>query len=367
MSVPSYKMVGTMSDLIISGEKAKGIDSDVIPSTGLVLSGESQLVLSDRPQTLELGAVTDDGSSWNGLHLGRPRVRMLDYAAEQERELDQQVGYSARLFAQVALPQRNPGAIDHYERRNGNVVLTISPALITLKDGSRVRRFPYGIFSRLALTHVATQAVKTQSPVVDLGRSMRNFLSILGIEYSGRNADTVKVQLQALFGAQLSVEGLTTNEAGYGVVSEYYQIAKHVQLWWANKESDTSEGLWSSEVKLSKDFYDSIVQAPVPVDFRALRALGGSSLRMDIYLWATYRVYYLTRPTYIKWADLNNQFGAQYTRLRSFRAAFVIALKEVQIVYPKLNAEVTEDYLILYPSLTHVPSNKPQRQVAAKA
>jgi len=35
-------------------------------------------------------------------------------------------------------------------------------------------------------------------------------------------------------------------------------------------------------------------------------------------------------------------------------------------VYPALNAEVTKDYLILRPSLTHVKSSKPYKQVAAK-
>lgn len=299
-----------------------------------------------------------------GLEISRSRLKMLDFATQAEASPDDQnVGFSARLFAQVSLPQRDPGEVPYYERRNGNVTLTVSPALVTLKDGSRVRKYPYGIYPRLALTYIATEAFMTHSPVVDLGKSMRSFLQRIGVDYNGRNATIVKNQLAALFGAQLSVEGLAINEAGHGTVSEYFQIAKSVSLWWANKEELGQEGLWNSEVRLSQEFFQSIENGPVPVDLAAIRALGGSSLRIDMYMWATYRMYYLTKPTRIKWADLSNQFGAQYGRIRAFKAAFIKELQAVQIVYPALNAEVTPDYLILRPSLTHVRASKPYKQV----
>lgn len=298
------------------------------------------------------------------LEIPRSRLKMLGHATAQESgEEEQDVGFSARLFAQVSLPQRNPGDIAYYERRNGNVTLTISPGLVTQKDGSRVRKYPYGLYPRLALTYIATEAFVTQSPVVDLGKSMRSFLSKIGVDYSGRNANLVKNQLAALFSAQLSVEGLAINEEGHGTVAEYFQIAKSVSLWWANSENRGEEGLWSSEVNLSHEFFESIRSAPVPLDLKTLRILGGSSFRVDMYLWATYRMYYLERTTRIKWADLSMQFGAQYGRVRAFKAAFIKELQALQIVYPQLNAEPTADYLILRPSLTHVPSNKPRRQL----
>ena len=309
----------------------------------------------------------EDAGFWSPLEIPRARLKMLDFATQQEiNPNDHNVGFSARLFAQVSVPLRNPGAIPYYERRNGNVTLTMSPALITEKDGSRVRKYPYGLYPRLALTYVATEAFNTKSAVVDLGRSMRSFLEKLGVDYNGRNARIVKEQLAALFGAQLSVEGLATTEDGHGTVSEYFQIAKSVQLWWANNENSGDEAPWFSEVKLTDEFFNSIMDAPVPVSLTALRALGGSSLRIDVYLWATHRVFYLTRPTRIKWVDLHNQFGAQYARVRAFKAAFITVLQEVQIVYPALNAEPTADYLILRPSLTHIPSTKPYKQVTAK-
>jgi len=337
-------------------------------SPSKLVSVTGQPLMTESTSTELEPVVEEDPGRWSPLEIPRSRLKLLDFATQQEADPeDQSVGFSARLFAQVSVPQRNPGDdLPYYERRNGNVVLTMSPALVTQKDGSRVRRYPYGILPRLALTYVATEAFKTKSPVIELGRSMRSFLSRLDVEYSGRNANLVKQQLAALFGAQLSVEGLAVNESGHGTVAEYFQIAKSVNLWWANREDAGDEALWASEVRLSQEFFDSIINAPVPVDLKALRALGGSSLKIDLYLWSTHRMYYLRKPTRIKWADLNNQFGAQYGRVRAFKAAFIKALQDVQIVYPALNAEITADYLILRPSLTHVPSNKPYKQVTAK-
>ncbi len=120
----------------------------------------------------------------------------------------------------MSVPQRDPGDIPYYERRNGDVTLTMRPALMTQRDGSRVQKYPSGIYPRLALTYVATEAFLSKSPVIDLGSSMRSFLSKLDVEYSGRNANIVKDQLAALFGAQLSVEGLAVTENGHGTVQE---------------------------------------------------------------------------------------------------------------------------------------------------
>ncbi|WP_143736574.1 replication protein RepA [Plantibacter flavus] len=308
--------------------------------------------------------IVDDAVQWPPIRVPRSRAKMVNFATGRELGTDEQdIGFSARLFAQVSLPQRNPGTIPYYERRNGDVRLTIRPALVTQKDGTREDRYPFGLLPRLALTYLSTEAFLTKSPVIDLGKSMRSFLAKLDVDYSGRNANLVRAQLQALFGAQISVDGLAVTDSGHGTVEEYFQIAKSVQLWWANKEGEGATGLWSSEVRLSEEFFQSIVNAPVPVDLKALRALGGSSLRIDIYMWATHRMFYLRRPTRIKWVDLNNQFGGQYARVRAFKAAFIKALHEVMIVYPTLNAEVHDDFLLLRPSLTHVPSNKPLRRI----
>ncbi|MFB2586980.1 replication protein RepA [Herbiconiux liukaitaii] len=289
----------------------------------------------------------------------RDRLKALNFAAAQEQDdSNPLVGYSARVWAQVSLPYRDPGDVPYWTRKNGDVELTMRPALLSNPDGSKYEGFAYGLLPRHALTWIATEAVRTQSPVLQLGSSMNTFMQKIGLAKGGRDAKRLTEQLQRLFGSQLFVRGLAMNESGRGEMVKYFQIADTVQLWFSKEVGDENKGLWSSSVTLSESFYRSIVDAPVPVHLEAMRALGSSPMRLDIYLWATYRVFTLTRPAKIRWTELNDQFGGQYGSIRQFKAAFIKNLHEVKLVYPELNVEVTQEFLVLRPSRPHIPPTK---------
>ncbi|MGB5297070.1 MAG: replication protein RepA [Thermoanaerobaculia bacterium] len=68
-----------------------------------------------------------------------------------------------------------------------------------------------------------------------------------------------------------------------------YTIAHKHQLWWSPRES-VHQPLWNSIVVLSAEFYADLVAHVVPIDLRALKALRGSPLALDIYSWLTYRM-----------------------------------------------------------------------------
>ena len=187
----------------------------------------------------------------------------------------------------------------------------------------------------------------------------------IGLAKGGRDANRLTDQLRRLLGSTLQVRGLQVDEdGGRGEVTQNFQIAEEFQLWFTKGDvlDETSTGLWNSEIKLSVPFFRSIVDAPIPVNLDALRALGKSPMAMYIYLWATYRVYNLRgRTVKIPWADLNQQFGGQYAEPRQFKSQFIRNLATVKIVYPDLNVEPTQDYLILRPSPPHVTMTKPRR------
>ena len=77
-------------------------------------------------------------------------------------------------------------------------------------------------------------------------------------------------------------------------------------------------------------------------------------MALDIYTWLTYRASYLKRPTVIPWSSLALQFGADYSRLRDFKHAFINELKKVVTVYGQVQIEVIDDGLVVKPSLTHI-------------
>lgn len=106
---------------------------------------------------------------------------------------------------------------------------------------------------------------------------------------------------------------------------------------------------------MSAEFYDELVAHAVPIDLRALKALKGSPLALDIYSWLTYRMSYLRRPCLIPWEGLRIQFGADYGRLRDFKRKFLAHLGDVLRVYPAVRLSELPAGLLLRPSPTHLP------------
>lgn len=302
------------------------------------------------------------------IHIDEATKRLVNYAANLEGsdEMAMDIGYSARLWAQVSLPYRNPGEIPYWERKNGNVSLMMQPAYIPDPEtGERRAAYPFGVLPRQAMNWMATEAVLTGEKTLHLGDSMMQFMAKIGLAHGGRDHKRVNDGLRRLFGANLSVEGLEIAEDGngHGEAIEYFRIADSVRLWFGGKDESTSTPLWQSSVTLSDRFFDSIVSSPVPIDLNAMKAMGKSAMRMDIYLWLTYRMFYLRKPTRIKWADLNLQFGAQYKQPHKFKAAFEGHLKFIKIAYPDARVEPTPEYLILRPSKPHVEPTKPRREL----
>lgn len=214
-------------------------------------------------------------------------AKYINYAANLEGgDADaMEIGYSARVWAQVSLPYRNPGPIPYWERRNGNVSLAMQPALIlNPSTGERAAAYPYGVLPRQAMNWMATEAVRTGEPELQMGRSMKAFMEKIGLAHGGRDARRLTDGLKRLFGANLSVEGLEVRAGGVGEAYEYFRIADSVRLWFGKDDSDDNAGLWQSSVTLSDRFFRPIVDSPVPIDLNARKLLGKSAMRMDIYL-----------------------------------------------------------------------------------
>ena len=163
----------------------------------------------------------------------------------------------------------------------------------------------------------------------------------------------VNRQMEALFRCMVSWNYQDkARSAGQNIL-----LVDEYELAWDPKRND-EEALWTSTVTLGKRFFEEISQRPVPIDMRALRALRGSSMRLDIYSWLTYRMSYLERATTIPWEALQGQFGADYPLntqgLRDFKKSFLAQLQSVLTVYPSARVEPRDSGLTLFPSPTHV-------------
>jgi hypothetical protein len=135
-------------------------------------------------------------------------------------------------------------------------------------------------------------------------------------------------------------------------------LISSADLWWSPKHPDQAT-IFESTLTLNEDFFREIINNPVPIDLRALKALKRSPLALDIYCWMTYRASYLKKSTTIPWEVLQAQFGSNYSNdaqgTRNFKRHFLKELNKVSCVYAALNAENGFSGLIIKPSKPHIP------------
>lgn len=255
------------------------------------------------------------------------------------------LGFMARILVQTTLPHSRPVS-DTFFRRNGRLILSVA--------AHPLLGLPYGRYPRLLMAWVTSEAVRTRSPTLHLGDTLSGFMARLGLLPRGGRWGTIRrlrEQMKRLFAATIafSVDGREEGEwhdAGF-------RVAEETHLWWSPKQPDQA-AIWGSTVTLSPGFFLAATERPVPVDFRALRALR-SPLALDIYCWLTHRMSYLGRPSRpIPWGALQLQFGCQYGRTRAFKERFLRMLRQVLLIYPQARVQVRDAGLQLLPSPTHV-------------
>lgn len=253
------------------------------------------------------------------------------------------VGFIARALTQATMPHKAPSD-NEFTRQNGHFTLTIwSPKHVGL---------PYGSIPRLLLSWMTTEAVRTKSPILELGPTLSAFMAELGLaRRGGERGDITRFRNQTmrLFCSTVSCqyEDKTHDEGGNLNLVEKYS------LWWNPKTPDQMP-LWKSTVTLGNSFFNEIIDRPVPVDMRALKALKRSPMALDVYCWLTYRMSYLRKPIEIPWPALQIQFGSDYGRARDFKTSFLHHLRSVLVLYPEANVEDGERGLLLKPSKTHI-------------
>ena len=272
-------------------------------------------------------------------------------------------GFMARLMMLCFLPRTNPGRQLQYKRVNGPYTLIMTAVGQT--------GLPFGNLSRLLLTWVCTEAVRTQSRELFLGPSLSGFMRRLGMAPigGGRRGGRTRLrnQMKRLFNAhiQLAYEDERVS------ASVNSPVASRTGFWW-NPVRPHEWALWESKIELGEKFFHEIIRHPVPLDMNILKALKRSSLGIDFYLWLTYRTFTLKRPLRLSWARLYHQFGADPVKagervtVDNFRKDCLRELKKIKVAWPDLNYVTAPGALVLRPSKPAVPRAASSRGVALR-
>jgi hypothetical protein len=216
---------------------------------------------------------------------------------------------------------------------------------------------PYGSIARLILLYLQTEAVRTNSPEVELGRSMKSWMGRMSLTSGGKTYQLVTEQARRISACRLTF--FTDRENG----AETRHNGAFVQdaITFASVIDDDQPTLWQDCVRLDPSFWRSLREHPVPVREEAIRAIGTRSLAIDVYIWLAYRLHSLTKSTPISWTAVHAQFGAGFRLVRQIKPSFAEALNLALAVYPEARVDTEKQGLVLHPSPPAVPKSEARR------
>jgi replication initiator protein len=219
---------------------------------------------------------------------------------------------------------------------NGPYTLMVQP---TADHAGRYHGIPHGSKARLILLYLQTEAVKTNSRVIELGTSMRSWLRSMGVTITGPNYAEVRRRARKIERSLVSF----TFEGDETTVSWQDTIIRS-SFERPNSADDTRT------VELSESFFRSIVDRPVPLCEAAIRVLGERCMALDLYLWLAYRLHSLRRPVVVSWPALHNQFGGATRLLKHFKPVFAREIEAALAAYRDARVELVPEGARLSPS-----------------
>lgn len=276
--------------------------------------------------------------------------KVVDAAAAYLACEDSEIGFLYSGWAQAALPHKKLPDDAPWQVTTERITLIVQPGLRPVPGGSPVSvGVPYGSRARLILLYLQSEALRTNSREVELGRSLHAWLRRLGIPIGGKSMRDVRDQADRLSRCRMTFTIKQGNRTGL-VNQNLLDTSMFV-------EDDHAQGsLFIETAVLSELFFNQLKRHPVPIEEAAVRQIANNSMALDVYCWLAYRLHVLTEPTPVGWRALHMQFGRGVKRLDHFKEHFRETLQLALAVYPQADVEMHERGVTLKPSHPPVPA-----------
>jgi hypothetical protein len=272
---------------------------------------------------------------------------LVDIAAEVLADDAGRIGITYAGFCLTGLPHKRLPDEQVWEKKGHRVTLLIEPGRMKQGRGAaQIYGVPYGARARMILLYLQTQAIRTGSREVELGRSMRDWLGRMGLSWGGETGKALREQATRI--AACSLKFFWEGEESDGWAKGGF--VRSGLRFHHRADDDRQADLWEDRVVLDEVFYEALRKHPVPLREAALRELSDRSASLDLYIWLAYRLHTLTRATPVRWAALREQFGASYAETHTFKRDFRKALAPAVAAYPEARVDVATDGVILHPS-----------------
>ncbi len=184
--------------------------------------------------------------------VGTKQRLLVDIAAEVMADERQNIGVSYTGFCLTSLPHKRLPDDQAWQKHGHRLTLLVEPGRLRTGRGEmKLYGVPYGARARMILLYLQTQAVRTNSPQVGLGRSMRDWMERMGLAVGGETARSLREQSARISACSLKFfwDGDEDESRGFkrgAIVDSGLQFAVN----------DSSQGnLWEDQVVLDPTFY----------------------------------------------------------------------------------------------------------------
>lgn len=249
----------------------------------------------------------------------------------------------------TGFPHRKIPDNQTWERAGHRVKLIVEPGRLDIGSQSKLFGVPYGARARMILIYLITQAVRTNSREIALGKSMRSWLETMGVAIGGETYAGFREQSMRI--AACSIKFFWDDDRG-GRAFEKGGVIRKGLIFGDSLDFGQQMRLFDDVVVLDEAFFAAARAHPVPLAEAAVRHLKDRSMALDIYVWLAYRLHTLKGPTHLTWAALRDQFGAGFKEPRFFRRPFLEALDAAVAAYPDAKVSMSDDGagIVLHPS-----------------
>ena len=259
------------------------------------------------------------------------------------------MAFTHSVLCQVGLPRSKFDGRE-FMRQSGAAWINVQAGWLDEGKGPVQQPVPYGAMPRLALAWVSAYAKRHDTREIPLGDSAAEFLRLMGMDSQGARYATLRKQMHALAACrlQLGFKGRTFNG----------QPVEQFDAWLSTSTAD-QRAFWPGVMVLSDSYFNSLKESAVPLDNRALHALKGSALALDVYAWLAHRLHRIEgRPVVLHWKSLREQFAQEYAGKdpdKNFKKEFLPVLRDVQVVYPQARVKQVTGGLMLMASPPPIP------------
>jgi hypothetical protein len=133
--------------------------------------------------------------------------RVVDIAADYLSDEENGIGFIYSGWAQAALPHKRLPDDQPWQVRTDRVTLVVEPGRKSCADGDlQWVGVPYGSRARLIMLYLQSEALRTGSREVELGKSLRDWFRRMGIAPGGKSIADVREQAERITRCRLTFE-----------------------------------------------------------------------------------------------------------------------------------------------------------------